>query len=151
MERTIYLDNNATTMIAPEVLDAMLPFLKERYGNPSSMHTFGGSVGRDVAQARMSVASFVGAEYDYEIVFTGTGTESDNMAIMGSLAYYRDKRHIITIAGRAPGHPLPLQEAGEGRVPGHLRPGRPRGQPGHGPSEKFGRRRYRGRVDHVRQ
>jgi cysteine desulfurase len=96
MERTIYLDNNATTMIAPEVLDAMLPFLKERYGNPSSMHSFGGSVAREVAQARMNVASFVGAEYDYEIVFTGTGTESDNMAIMGALAYYRDKRHIIT-------------------------------------------------------
>ncbi len=96
MERTIYLDNNATTMIAPEVLDAMLPFLKERYGNPSSMHSFGGSVARDVAQARMNVASFIGAEFDYEIVFTGTGTESDNMAIMGSLAYYRDKRHIIT-------------------------------------------------------
>lgn len=96
MDRTIYLDNNATTMIAPEVLEAMLPFLKERYGNPSSMHTFGGSVARDVAQARMNVASFIGAEYDYEIVFTGTGTESDNMAIMGSLAYYRDKRHIIT-------------------------------------------------------
>ncbi|HOD13610.1 MAG TPA: cysteine desulfurase NifS [Spirochaetota bacterium] len=96
MDRTIYLDNNATTMIAPEVLEAMLPFLKERYGNPSSMHSFGGSVARDVAQARMNVASFIGAEYDYEIVFTGTGTESDNMAIMGSLAYYRDKRHIIT-------------------------------------------------------
>lgn len=96
MEKTIYLDNNATTMVAPEVLDAMLPFLKERYGNPSSMHSFGGSVARDVAQARMNVASFIGAEYDYEIVFTGTGTESDNMAIMGSLAYYHDKRHIIT-------------------------------------------------------
>jgi cysteine desulfurase len=96
MERTIYLDNNATTMIAPEVLDAMLPFLKDRYGNPSSMHSFGGSVAREVAQARMSVASFLGAENDYEIVFTGTGTESDNMAIMGALAYYRDKRHIIT-------------------------------------------------------
>ncbi|HPV40012.1 MAG TPA: cysteine desulfurase NifS [Spirochaetota bacterium] len=96
MERNVYLDNNATTMIAPEVLDAMMPFLKERYGNPSSMHAFGGSVAREVALARMNVARLVGADNDYEIVFTGTGTESDNMAVMGVLAYYRDKRHIIT-------------------------------------------------------
>ncbi|HNW27247.1 MAG TPA: aminotransferase class V-fold PLP-dependent enzyme, partial [Spirochaetota bacterium] len=94
MERNVYLDNNATTMIAPEVLDAMMPFLKERYGNPSSMHAFGGSVAREVALARMNVARLVGADNDYEIVFTGTGTESDNMAVMGVLAYYRDKRHI---------------------------------------------------------
>ncbi len=96
MERNVYLDNNTTTMIAPEVLDAMMPFLKERYGNPSSMHAFGGSVAREVALARMNVARLVGADNDYEIVFTGTGTESDNMAVMGVLAYYRDKRHIIT-------------------------------------------------------
>ncbi len=96
MERNVYLDNNATTMIAPEVLDAMMPFLKERYGNPSSMHAFGGSVAREVAQARMNVAKLVGADNEYEIVFTGTGTESDNMAVMGVLAYYHDRRHIIT-------------------------------------------------------
>ncbi|MBP7736922.1 MAG: cysteine desulfurase NifS [Spirochaetes bacterium] len=96
MERTVYLDNNATTMIAPEVLDAMMPFLKDRYGNPSSMHGFGGSVAREVSQARMNVAKFIGADNDYEIVFTGTGTESDNMAVLGVLAYYRDRRHIIT-------------------------------------------------------
>lgn len=96
MEKTVYLDNNATTMIAPEVLDAMMPFLRERYGNPSSMHGFGGSVARDISQARMNVAKLIGADNDYEIVFTGTGTESDNMAVMGVLAYYRDKRHIIT-------------------------------------------------------
>ena len=96
MNRTVYLDNNATTMVAPEVLDAMLPFLKERYGNPSSMHDFGGSVAKDVARARSQVARFIGADNDYEIVFTGTGTESDNMAVQGCIAYYRDRRHIIT-------------------------------------------------------
>jgi len=96
MERTVYLDNNATTMIAPEVLDAMMPFLGERYGNPSSMHGFGGSVARDIERARANVARFIGADNDYEIVFTATGTESDNMAIQGALAYYRDKRHVIT-------------------------------------------------------
>ncbi len=96
MGEVIYLDNNATTMIDPEVVDAMMPFLRTRYGNPSSIHSFGGDVGMDITKARLNVAEFIGAEYDYEIVFTGSGTESDNMAILGSLAYYRDKRHIIT-------------------------------------------------------
>jgi cysteine desulfurase len=96
MKRSVYLDNNATTMVAPEVLDAMMPFLKDRYGNPSSIHSFGGSVAKDVADARMNIARFVGANHDYEIVFTGSGTESDNMAILGTLEYYKDKRHIIT-------------------------------------------------------
>lgn len=96
MNKTVYLDNNATTMVDPEVLDAMLPFLKERYGNPSSMHDFGGDVAKDVELARMRVAELLGAENDYEIVFTGCGTESDNFAILGTLAYFRDRRHIIT-------------------------------------------------------
>ncbi len=96
MNRTVYLDNNATTMVDPEVLDAMLPFLKERYGNPSSMHDFGGDVAKDVELARTRVAELLGAENDYEIVFTGCGTESDNFAILGTLAYFRDRRHIIT-------------------------------------------------------
>ncbi len=96
MERTIYLDNNATTMVAPEVVDAMLPFLTGRYGNPSSIHGFGGRVGKDLDIARDRVAAFLGADHEYEIVFTGTGTESDNTAILGTLFYYRDRRHIVT-------------------------------------------------------
>jgi cysteine desulfurase len=96
MEKHRYLDNNATTMVAPQVVEAMLPFLQDRYGNPSSMHAFGGTVARDVEKARMSVARLIGADHDYEIVFTGSGTECDNMAIMGVLSYYRDRRHIIT-------------------------------------------------------
>ena len=96
MEKYIYLDNNATTMVDPKVLESMLPFFKERYGNPSSMHSFGGLVGREVEKARMQVARLVGAEHDYEIVFTGSGTESDNMAVMGVLGYYRDRKHVIT-------------------------------------------------------
>ncbi len=96
MTRPVYLDNNATTMVAPEVRDAMIPFLSERYGNPSSIHSFGGSVTSDVTNARVSVARLVGADHDYEIVFTGTGTESDNLAVLGTLEYYKDKRHVIT-------------------------------------------------------
>ncbi len=96
MDRVVYLDNNATTMVDPEVLEAMLPFLTERYGNPSSIHSFGGEVGAEVDRARMNVSKLLGADYDYEIVFTGTGTESDNMAILGTIAYYKEKKHIIT-------------------------------------------------------
>jgi len=96
MNKIIYLDNNATTKVAPEVVDAMLPFLTENYGNPSSMHSFGGDVEADIEKARRQVADFIGADYDYEIVFTGTGTESDNFAIMGTISYYKEKRHIIT-------------------------------------------------------
>lgn len=96
MEKIVYLDNNATTMVDPEVLDVMLPFFTERYGNPSSMHDFGGSVAKDIENARMGIANLLGAENDYEIVFTSCGTESDNFAIMGTLSYFKEKRHIIT-------------------------------------------------------
>ena len=96
MDRVVYLDNNATTMVDPLVLEAMLPFLKGRYGNPSSMHDFGGSVAAEIEKARAQVARLLGAEHDYEIVFTSGGTESDNLAIMGTLEYFRDRRHIIT-------------------------------------------------------
>ncbi|HXK66079.1 MAG TPA: aminotransferase class V-fold PLP-dependent enzyme, partial [Spirochaetota bacterium] len=94
--KIIYLDNNATTMVAPEVVEAMMPFFMERYGNPSSMHDFGGDVAHDVENARHQVALMLGADHDYEIVFTSGATESDNMAILGTLQYYRDKKHIVT-------------------------------------------------------
>jgi cysteine desulfurase len=93
--KVIYADNNATTQIAPEVLEAMLPFLKEYYGNPSSMHTFGGQVHRHIEEARGRVAALIGAE-PQEIIFTSCGTESDNTAIRGTLEAFPEKRHIIT-------------------------------------------------------
>ncbi len=71
----IYLDNNATTKVAPEVVDAMLPYLSEYYGNPSSMHSFGGDVAAHIKQARENVANLIGATAD-EIVFTSCGTEA---------------------------------------------------------------------------
>jgi cysteine desulfurase len=92
---TIYLDNNATTRVAPEVLDGMLPYLKELYGNPSSMHTFGGQLHRKVEEARSKVAQLIGAEPE-EIIFTSCGTESDNTAIMSAVESLPNKRHIIT-------------------------------------------------------
>ncbi|MGD8667029.1 MAG: aminotransferase class V-fold PLP-dependent enzyme, partial [Desulfobacterales bacterium] len=71
----IYVDNNATTKVAPEVLDAMLPYFSDNYGNPSSMHSFGGNVGRAIKTAREHVARLIGAEPS-EIVFNSCGTES---------------------------------------------------------------------------
>ena len=95
MNDCIYLDNNATTKIDDDVLAAMLPYLSIYYGNPSSMHTFGGQVGRVVRQARSQVASLLGAE-DSEIIFTSCGTEGDNAAILAALKAQPNKKHIIT-------------------------------------------------------
>ena len=93
--KTVYVDNNATTKVAPEVLEAMLPYFSEFYGNPSSMHFFGGQVQKKVDEAREKVADFLGAEPS-EIVFTSCGTESDNAAILGTVDSYPEKRHLIT-------------------------------------------------------
>jgi len=93
--KTVYVDNNATTKVAPEVQEVMLPFFSDYYGNPSSMHFFGGQVQKKVDEARDKVAEFLGAEPS-EIVFTSCGTESDNAAILGTLDSYPEKRHIIT-------------------------------------------------------
>lgn len=95
MTRQVYADNNATTMVAPEVVEAMQPFFSSLYGNPSSMHFFGGQVKKHVDRAREQVAELIHAEPS-EIVFTSCGTESDNAAIHSMLAAYPDKKHIIT-------------------------------------------------------
>jgi len=92
---TIYLDNNATTQVAAEVLAVMLPYFGNLYGNPSSMHTFGGQVGIKIRDAREQVAALLGASPD-EVIFTSCGTESDNTAIRSALASYPDRKHIVT-------------------------------------------------------
>ncbi|KMY69301.1 cysteine desulfurase [Desulfocarbo indianensis] len=91
----IYLDNNATSQVAPEVVAAMLPFFGEKYGNPSSMHTFGGLVAQHVEQARAKMAELLGADPG-ELIFTSCGTESDNTAIHAALMSHPDKRHVVT-------------------------------------------------------
>jgi cysteine desulfurase len=95
MSAVIYLDNNATTLVDPEVLEAMLPYFTQYYGNPSSMHTFGGQVGKALKNARNQVASLLGAE-DSEIIFTSCGTEGNNTAIRAALAAQPDRKHLIT-------------------------------------------------------
>jgi cysteine desulfurase len=91
----IYLDNNATTQVAPEVVQAMLPFYSELYGNPSSMHSFGGGVAASIKEARENVARLLGAAAD-EIVFTSCGTESDSTAIRAAIESYPAKKHLVT-------------------------------------------------------
>jgi cysteine desulfurase len=93
--RTIYFDNNATTMVAPEVFEEIRPYFCELYGNPSSMHTFGGQVGIKIREAREKVAKLLGCEPG-EVIFTGCGTESDNTAIAGTLSARPNRRKIIT-------------------------------------------------------
>jgi len=93
--RTIYFDNNATTRVADEVYEAMQPYFRDLYGNPSSMHTFGGQVGIKIREARERVAGLLGCEPG-EIIFTSCGTESDNAAIHGALAAAPQKRKVIT-------------------------------------------------------
>ena len=92
----IYLDNNATTRVAPEVLDAMQPYLSEFFGNPSSAHALGREMKRAVEQSREQVATLIGAADASEIVFTSCGSESDNWAIRGVLASQPQKKHIVT-------------------------------------------------------
>ena len=93
--KTIYFDNNATTKVAEEVFEEIQPLFCELYGNPSSMHTFGGQIGRRIGRAREQAAALLGCDPS-EIVFTGCGTESDNTAINGTLAAAPNKRKVIT-------------------------------------------------------
>jgi len=98
----VYLDNNATTRVRPEVVEAMLPHFGTLFGNPSSMHTCGGVVATQIRDARAHVARLVGAEPE-EIVITSGGTESDNMAIRGVLEADGGKRHVVTTKVEHPG------------------------------------------------
>ncbi|MDJ0885795.1 MAG: cysteine desulfurase NifS [Desulfobacterales bacterium] len=93
--KTVYLDNNATTRVAPEVVEEMLPYFSELYGNPSSMHSFGGNLGFKVREARARIAALLGAQPE-EILLTSGGTESDATAIHAALAAHPHKKHIVT-------------------------------------------------------
>ena len=115
MAKTVYFDNNATTQVAPEVRDAILPFLGELYGNPSSMHAFGGQVAKYVDQAREEVARFLNAEPD-EIICTSCATESDNSAIRGTADYFGKDLKVITTAVE---HPAVLQPCRRLKALGH--------------------------------
>ncbi|MDD3609553.1 MAG: cysteine desulfurase NifS [Halothiobacillaceae bacterium] len=92
----IYLDNNATTRVDPSVVEAMLPYFTEQFGNPSSLHSFGNKVGMALKKARQQVQALIGAEHDSEIIFTSCGTESDSTAILSALKAQPERRELIT-------------------------------------------------------
>ena len=96
MSQGIYLDNNATTMVDPEVVEAMLPYFSEQFGNPSSLHQFGNRVGEALKKARRQVQRLLGAEHDSEIIFTSCGTESDSTAILSALKAQPKRKEMIT-------------------------------------------------------
>lgn len=100
--RLINLDNNATTRVDPEVVQAMLPFFTDQFGNPSSLHGFGASVAAAVRKARLQLTALIGAELDSEITFTSGGTESDNAAILSALEAMPDRTEIVTSAVEHP-------------------------------------------------
>lgn len=109
MDNVIYLDNNATTRVDAEVFVAMQPFFCERYGNPSSIHRFGGSVAADIEKARCRVAELLGASFRdkdgiaTEIIFTSCGTEGDNAAINAALNAKPERKKIVTTCVEHPG------------------------------------------------
>ncbi|MGR3173454.1 MAG: cysteine desulfurase NifS [Candidatus Scalindua sp.] len=90
------MDNNATTKVDEEVFEEMKPYFTSLYGNPSSMHTFGGQVGKKIEVAREKVARLIGAQYTTEIIFTSCGTESNSTAVYSALQAYPDRKEIIT-------------------------------------------------------
>lgn len=94
--KDIYMDNNATTMVDPEVVSEMLPYFTEQFGNPSSLHSFGNKVGFALKKARKTIQTLLGAEHDSEIIFTSCGTESDSTAILSALRALPDRKEIIT-------------------------------------------------------
>ena len=101
MNKIIYFDNNATTRVSPEVKEAMDLFLTELYGNPSSIHQFGGQVKKHLEAARSQVAGLLGCQPE-EIIFTSCGTESDSTAIYSALNAYPEKKHIVTTSVEHP-------------------------------------------------
>jgi len=94
--KPVYVDNNATTRVDRAVVEAMLPYFTEHFGNASSMHAFGAEVGQALKQARLSLQRLVGAEHDHELVFTSGGTEADNTAIMSALETQVGRNEVVT-------------------------------------------------------
>jgi len=94
--KLVYLDNNATTKVAPQVLDTMIPYLDEFYGNPSSIHELGSTVGKAMEKAREKVQSLIGAEHSSEVIFTSSATEATTTAVLSALQAQPDKKEVIT-------------------------------------------------------
>ncbi len=121
--RPVYLDNNATTRVDPEVVTAMLPYLTEHFGNPSSLHAFGAPGRKGMKTARDRVAALVGAAFADEVLFTSGGTESDNTAIRAALAANPDRNEVVVSAVEHPAVLALVKELeAEGRIKAHVIP-----------------------------
>ncbi|HEU4536855.1 MAG TPA: aminotransferase class V-fold PLP-dependent enzyme, partial [Polyangiaceae bacterium] len=107
----IYLDHNATTPVAPEAVDAMLPLFREGFGNPSSSHVYGQRARRALEGARAQVAALLGCEAD-EVLFTSGGTEANNLALRGAAEARPERRHLVTSAVEHPATLEPCRELG---------------------------------------
>jgi cysteine desulfurase len=118
----IYLDNNATTRTDPAVVDAMLPFFSQQFGNASSSHAFGSEVAGAVRQARRSLQELLGAAFDHEIVFTSGGTESNNTAILSALATQDGRNEIVTTAVEHPAVLTLVEQLAHSGIKTHLIP-----------------------------
>jgi len=118
----IYLDNNATTRTDPAVVDAMLPFFSEQFGNASSSHAFGSEVAGAIRQARRSLQALLGAAFDHEIVFTSGGTESNNTAILSALATQDGRNEIVTTAVEHPAVLALVEQLASSEIKTHLIP-----------------------------
>jgi cysteine desulfurase len=105
-ELPVYLDHNATTPVLPEVVDAMLPYLRDHFGNPSSSHVYGRTAQAAVTRARAQVAGLLGCDAD-EIVFTSGGTEANNLAIRGVCEARENRRHVVTTVIEHPATAMP--------------------------------------------
>ncbi len=101
-EKPIYLDNNATTACDPAVVETMLPYFTEQFGNASSMHSFGNRVAQGLKEARVNVQRLLGAQADSEIIFTSGGTESDSTAILSALKVQAGRNQLITTSVEHP-------------------------------------------------
>ncbi|MEI8120928.1 MAG: cysteine desulfurase NifS [bacterium] len=110
--KTVYLDNNATSSVAPEVIEVMLPYFRDQWGNPSSMHFFGGQVKKPLDKAREQVAALIHADPS-EIIFTSCGTESDNAAIRGGAEAAGPKFNVVTTRVEHPAVLGPCRYLGE--------------------------------------
>ena len=110
--KNVYLDNNATTAVAPEVIEAMAPYFKDHWGNPSSMHSFGGHVKQAIDEARQKVAALIHADPS-EIIFTSCGTESDNTAVRGGAEAVGNHLNIVTTRVEHPAVLGPCRYLGE--------------------------------------
>jgi hypothetical protein len=142
-KRVVYLDHIATTPVAQEVIDAMLPYFREHFGNPTSLHSFGQVAKKAINNAREKVAQLINANSPEEIVFTSGGIEANNLAIKGIAKAYEKKGRAHSLHRyRTSLHPAPPKDHGKGRMGGNLSKARQVWARPSGPGERSSKKRH---------